>query len=148
LLQLIWSLFLVISDTFSIACFAMEMEVSYLSLINNLDTDVSSHLAGEASGARKGPQTARWTNLRDRGRIASYPTAPSQTPACGITAPGYPFTAFLQQPTFLKVLQLLPFVLERFSAVPEQPSSRQLPHPWDSFLFYPWWPQAQAHLLR
>ena len=27
-------------------------------------------------------------NVGDRGRTASYPTAPSQTPACGITAPG------------------------------------------------------------
>ena len=26
--------------------------------------------------------------MGDRGRTASYPTAPSQTPACGITAPG------------------------------------------------------------
>ncbi|MEA2022370.1 MAG: hypothetical protein U9N08_07845, partial [Candidatus Caldatribacteriota bacterium] len=26
--------------------------------------------------------------IGDRGRTASYPAAPSQTPACGITAPG------------------------------------------------------------
>ncbi|MBF8278382.1 MAG: hypothetical protein HW390_3455, partial [Candidatus Brocadiaceae bacterium] len=31
----------------------------------------------------------RWRFASDQGRTASYPTAPSQIPACGITAPGF-----------------------------------------------------------
>ena len=42
--------------------------------------------------------------MRDRGRTASYPAAPSQIPACGITAPGSS--------------GLLAWVLINFSAIP------------------------------
>jgi hypothetical protein len=50
------SLFFVVSDTFSIACLAMEMEVSFLFDFNALTlmADSISRVAGEASCARMG----------------------------------------------------------------------------------------------
>jgi hypothetical protein len=50
------SLFFVVSDTFSIACLAMEMEVSFLFDFNALTlmADSISRVAGKASCARMG----------------------------------------------------------------------------------------------
>ena len=41
-----------------------------------------------AVGLRSANPTYRASLVAHQGRTASYPTAPSQIPACGITAPG------------------------------------------------------------
>jgi len=72
------------------ACNAKKTIASLQQLVDHLyqEKNRSNRCAAKRS-AYMALETPPQPSLRDnRGRTAGYPTAPSQIPACGITAPG------------------------------------------------------------